>query len=195
MLNFEKILENTIVMLRPITQNDILEFKKITTNKNLWYYFTSDLSDENELYNWVYNAISDNKNKIRLAFTIIFKPENKIIGSTSFGNFSHNDSRIEIGWTWLARDFQGKGINDYIKYLMLKYCFEELNLKRVEFKTDVLNLFARNALKRIGAVEEGVLRSHTLMTNNRRRDTIYYSILENEWPNIKDCFLTKYNLK
>ena len=68
---------------------------------------------------------------------------------------------------------------------MLQYAFESLNLERVEFKTDVLNLQARKALKKIGAIEEGILRSHTLMTNNRRRDTIYYSILKNEWLQMK----------
>ena len=125
------------------------------------------------------------KNKKRLAFSIIDKQTNSLVGSTSIGNISERDKRVEIGWTWLGREFQGKGINDQAKYMLLKYCFEELHCERVEFKTDILNVPARNALKRIGAVEEGVLRSHTLMTNNRRRDTIYYSILRQEWENIK----------
>ena len=82
-------------------------------------------------------------------------------------------------------EFQGNGINDQLKYLMLKYCFDNLNFERVEFKTDVLNISARKALKRIGLTEEGILRSHTLMTHNRRRDTIYYSILRSEWNELK----------
>ena len=127
----------------------------------------------------------DIKNKKRLAFSIFDKQSNLLVGSTSIGNISERDKRVEIGWTWLGREFQGKGINDKVKYLLLKYCFEELDYERVEFKTDILNEPARKALKRIGAIEEGVLRSHTIMTHNRRRNTIYYSILSHEWKELK----------
>ena len=107
------------------------------------------------------------------------------MGSTSFGNISYRDSRIEIGWTWLGREFQGSGTNRQMKYLIFKHAFEVLGMQRVEIKTDVLNLPARYAVKKIGAVEEGILRSHTQMTHNRRRDTIFYSILRKEWDNVK----------
>ena len=108
-----------------------------------------------------------------------------MIGSTSFGNFSFKDRRVEIGWTWIAKEYQGSGVNNEIKYLMLKYAFETLNFERVEVKTDVLNVKARRALSRIGFKEEGVLRSHTVMTHGRRRDTLYYSILKSEWNEVK----------
>ncbi|HRX11815.1 MAG TPA: GNAT family protein, partial [Draconibacterium sp.] len=123
--------------------------------------------------------------KTRLPFTVILKENNMVTGATSFGNFSVRDKRIEIGWTWFGPQFWGKGINTQAKYLMLKYCFEVLELERVELKTDVLNVPARNALLRMNITEEGVLRSHTLMTKGRRRDTIYYSVLKNEWKNLK----------
>ena len=125
------------------------------------------------------------KNKTRLTFAIIEKSTGNAIGSTSFGNISLIDRRVEIGWTWIAREFQGKGINNQIKYLLLRYLFEKNDFERVEFKTDVLNLPARKALLRIGAKEEGVLRSHTLMAHGRRRDTIYYSVLRSEWEEVK----------
>lgn len=189
MLNYDIVIENSNVLLRPIKSDDFYSFKEITNEQKLWYYFTSDLSNLDELKNWVETALIDLQNKTRLPFTILSKPENKIIGSTSFGNFSQRDLRIEIGWTWISKEFQGKAKNDQVKFLMLKYCFEELNLTRVEFKTDVLNVHARNALKRIGAVEEGILRSHTLMTNNRRRDSIYYSVLKDEWQKLKELSL------
>jgi RimJ/RimL family protein N-acetyltransferase len=113
---------------------------------------------------------------------VIDKRSGKLLGSTGFGNYFPRDQRIEIGWTWLGKAFQGIGINAQMKSLMLQYAFEELEMLRVEFKTDVLNLPARQALLRLGAAEEGVLRSHTLMTQGRRRDTIYYSFLKGEWP-------------
>ena len=191
MFDFDLILENKQIRLRPVQSSDFKVFAAITKNQNTWKYFSCNLSDEKELESWVNTAYMQTQSGTRLAFTIIYKPSNKILGSSSFGNFSFYDSRLEIGWTWLASEFHGKGINRQVKFLMLEYCFEKLKLERVEFKTDVLNIPARKALIKIGAVEEGILRSHMVMTQNRRRDTIYYSILKSEWPGIKENLLEK----
>ncbi|HLP05577.1 MAG TPA: GNAT family protein [Paludibacter sp.] len=185
MIDFNKVLETNQVLIRPMGLDDYAGFIEIAVDKDLWMYFTSDLSNEAVLRSWIETGEQEIKNKKRLAFSIIDKQTNSLVGSTSIGNISERDKRVEVGWTWLGRKFQGKGINDQVKYLLLKYCFEELGCERVEFKTDILNEPARNALKRIGAFEEGVLRSHTLMAHNRRRDTIYYSILKHEWEGIK----------
>jgi len=185
MLSNNLILQTATILLRPMISNDFSLFERLTEDKSMWVYFTSDLSIKSELENWIDVAVLENENGIRMAFTIMEKENLKAIGSTSFGNISYRDKRIEIGWTWISKDYQGKGINNQIKYLMLKYGFETLNFERIEFKTDVLNIPARKALLRIGAKEEGVLRSHTLMTNNRRRDTIYYSVLKSEWDEMK----------
>ncbi|MFN8206862.1 MAG: GNAT family N-acetyltransferase [Bacteroidales bacterium] len=178
------ILENSHIQLRRMQESDWQAFVPLCSDPAMWTWFTTDLSDEEELKNWVQSELDQAGREERLPFTVIDKANNRIAGSTSLGNFSWRDARVEIGWTWFGRDFQGRGINDQSKYLLLDYCFSQLKMKRVEFKTDVLNLHARKALQRIGAVEEGVLRSHTLMTNNRRRDTIYYSILQEEWAKI-----------
>jgi RimJ/RimL family protein N-acetyltransferase len=185
MLDFNLILETEKIRLRPLCADDYFHFLKITSDESMWIYFTYDLSVESELNEWINIALEDMKNKNRLAFTIIEKASGNPIGSTSFGNISYRDRRIEIGWTWISREFQGKGVNNDIKYLMLKYIFETLGFERAEIKTDVLNLPARKALQRIGAYEEGILRSHTLMTHGRRRNTIYYSILRSEWEDVK----------
>ena len=100
-------------------------------------------------------------------------------------NVSTKDRRVEIGWTWLAVGSQGRGINTRAKYLLLEHCFESLSAHRVEFKTDAANRRARGALRKIGATPEGTLRSHTLMHDGRYRDTVYYSILEDEWPQVR----------
>ena len=183
--DFNLILQNDNILLRPLKSDDNKSFVKLTGDKSMWIYFTNDLSDKYELQNWINTALSDMKNKTRLTFAIIEKSTGNAIGSTSFGNISLIDRRVEIGWTWIAREFQGKGINNQIKYLLLRYLFEKNDFERVEFKTDVLNLPARKALLRIGAKEEGVLRSHTLMAHGRRRDTIYYSVLRSEWEEVK----------
>jgi RimJ/RimL family protein N-acetyltransferase len=185
MLDFNIKLQTDRILLRPIEREDIAQFEELAKDKSMWLYFTSDLSEEIELAAWVDSALKQIANKSRLAFSIVDKPDNKVIGSTSFGNISARDKRIEIGWTWLGKKHQGKGVNNQAKHLMLAYCFESLGFERVEFKTDVLNLPARKALVKIGMVEEGVLRSHTLMTHDRRRDTIFYSILKSEWRAVK----------
>jgi len=185
MINFNISLENNDILLRPMQKGDEEEYFKITSDKSLWIYFTSDLSSKNECKEWVETALKLKKKKKRLPFTIIDKSVNRVIGSSSFGNISYRDGLVEIGWTWLAKECQGMGLNQQVKFLMLKYGFETLDMERIEFKTDVLNIAARKALKKIGCVEEGVLRSHTLMINGRRRDTIYYSILKSEWSGVK----------
>jgi RimJ/RimL family protein N-acetyltransferase len=171
------VLENDQVLLRPMSQQDFPLLQKLTTDPDRWIYFTQDLSVPDEFEIWASGHFSGE----RLQFTVIEKSTEKLAGSTAFGSFSPRDQRLEIGWTWLGKEFQGTGINQQMKKLMLDYCFGILHLKRVEIKTDVLNLPARKALEKIGAIEEGVLRSHTLMTGGRRRDTIYYSFLEGEW--------------
>ncbi|MCH7408589.1 GNAT family N-acetyltransferase [Belliella sp. DSM 111904] len=180
-LDRQLILSNDQVVLRPIEENDIKSLHEICQDKNLWKYFTQDLTDFDELEQWMIPALKGE----RLQFLIIEKSTEKILGSSGFGNYSERDQRIEIGWTWIISSLHGTGLNDQIKRLMLSYAFEVLTVQRVEFKTDVLNIPARCALKNLGAIEEGVLRSHTLMTKGRRRDTIYYSILLPEWEHVK----------
>jgi RimJ/RimL family protein N-acetyltransferase len=181
MIDLELRLENENILLRPIEEKDLPQLLLLTSQPDMWRFYTHDLSSLEGIQGWAKPAFD----KERIQFVIIDKNSQQLVGATAFGNISERDKRLEIGWTWLGREFQGTGINNQIKKLMLSYCFEELELERVEFKTDVLNLQARKSLKNIGAIEEGVLRSHTLMTKGRRRDTIYYSILKSEWSYIK----------
>ncbi|MBB6327968.1 RimJ/RimL family protein N-acetyltransferase [Algoriphagus iocasae] len=176
------ILENEKVLLRPISEQDFSSLKPLCNDPDMWTWFTFDLSTEEGFSDWVIPALAHQ----RIQFTVVDKTSGKVAGSTAFGSFSPRDQRLEIGWTWLGKEFQGTGINQEMKYLMLEHCFESLKLMRVEIKTDVLNLPARKALLKLGAVEEGVLRSHTLMVKGRRRDTIYYSVLPEEWEKIKE---------
>jgi RimJ/RimL family protein N-acetyltransferase len=172
------ILENEQLLLRPLQFADFPALLPLTQDPSLWTYFTHDLSTLAELETWAAGHYSGD----RLQFVVMDKQSGELLGSTGFGNYFPRDQRIEIGWTWLGKTFQGTGINTQMKSLMLNYAFDALGMLRVEFKTDVLNLPARQALLRLGATEEGILRSHTLMTHGRRRDTIYYSFLRGEWP-------------
>lgn len=181
MLDFEKSIHSEKVILRPMKMNDFDEMSVLTKDSEMWYYFTVDLSNELTLKNWINSAISELKDKKSLPFTIIDPINENIIGTTRIGNISELNKRVEIGWTWISKKYQGTGINGHVKELLFEYLFKETDTLRIEFKTDILNIPAKKAMEKIGLVKEGILRSHTLMTNNRRRDTLYYSILKDEW--------------
>lgn len=181
MTEFNLILENDALILRPLKESDFEEMLSLTSDPKVWDYFTSNLSDPESLRKWINSAVAAMEKKERMAFAVISKKTNQIIGSTSMGNYSDRDKRIEIGWTWMSAKARGTGLNQQVKQLLLKYCFEELGLERVEAKTDVLNIGARKGLERSGFTGEGVLRSHTLLANGRRRDSVYYSVLRSEW--------------
>ena len=176
MLPYDLKLESDRLLLRPLQREDFPALLELTQDPALWTYFTHDLSTLTGLEAWAAGHFSGD----RFQFIVIDKVTQQVLGATGFGNYFPHDQRIEIGWTWLGRAAQGTGTNREMKSLMLDYAFKELEMLRVEFKTDVLNLPARKALLRLGATEEGVLRSHTLMTHGRRRDTIYYSFLRGE---------------
>jgi RimJ/RimL family protein N-acetyltransferase len=123
-----------------------------------------------------------------MPFVVFDKDEQKICGCTSFGNISFFDKRIEIGWTWLGERFLGTGVNRQAKFALLSFAFDVMKMERVEIKTDNLNERAKTALRKIGAKEEGILRSHMLMQDERRRDSVYFSILKDEWEKVKRSY-------
>jgi RimJ/RimL family protein N-acetyltransferase len=191
MISPQLILETDKVLLRPLQHLDIASFALLTKDKSLWSYFTFLLDNDAELQRWVEIALNEREEGKRLPFTIIEKETGNICGSSSFGSISYFDKRIEIGWSWLAKQYQGTGINFHAKFSLLSYAFDVLDWERVEIKTDNLNERAKQGLRKIGAKEEGVLRSHMQMPLNRRRDSVYFSILKNEWPAIKNSIFKK----
>ncbi|MBS1920684.1 MAG: GNAT family N-acetyltransferase [Bacteroidetes bacterium] len=178
-------LETDKVLLRPLQHLDIASFATLTNDPSLWNYFTLLLDEPAQLQQWVAIALKEREERKRIPFTIIEKSTGAICGSTSFGNISYPDKRIEIGWSWLGKQYQGTGINFHAKFSLLSYSFDVLNWERAEIKTDNLNERSKQALRKIGATEEGVLRSHMQMPKNRRRDSVYFSFIKNEWPQIK----------
>ena len=125
------------------------------------------------------------KEGIRYPFLIYDKQIGAYAGSSSYGNVSNENLRLEIGWTWIGKGFQRTGLNRACKHTLLKFAFEELEFERVELKTDARNSQSRKAIEGIGGKYEGMLRSHIIMPDGVRRDTVYYSILREEWPGIK----------
>ena len=123
-----------------------------------------------------------------IPFAIVLIDTGQAIGSTRYGNIDRGNRRLEIGWTWIGRAWWRTGVNTECKLLLLQHAFEVLGCARVELKTDTLNRRSRAALLRIGATEEGSLRKHILTESGRWRDTVYYSILDDEWPDVKHRF-------
>ncbi len=185
---FNKIvLSTSVVQLRPLEKEDYTSlFALSSQDETMWEYFSKKLSDPAQLHEWLTDAIEAKNAGTRLPFAIIEKSTGVLAGSSSIGSISKYDKRLEIGWSWLAPSFRGTAINMHAKFAMLRYAFEELAFERVEFKTGVLNQRARRGLEKIGGIEEGVLRKHSLLWNGNRRDTVYYSVLKEEWPSVKE---------
>jgi RimJ/RimL family protein N-acetyltransferase len=190
------VLETNKALLRAVEPNDYETFLHIAQqDKEMWKYFSLNLDQEAQLKKWMEIAFNDKKAETRRPFTIIDKATGKIAGSSSMGNISYYDLRLEIGWSWLGKDFRSTGLNKHAKSAMMNYAFEKLNFERVEFKTDVENARARQGLRNVGGIEEGILRSHMTMWNNRRRTSIYYSVLKNEWPTLKETIFADIEFK
>lgn len=157
----------------------------ILANPELHKFSPFRYGSEDSLKEYFENALNQKENSLRYPFVIFDNLTETYAGSTSFGNVSNRDKRLEIGWTWIGKEFQRTGLNRHCKYNLLQYAFEELNFERVEFKTDNRNEQSKSAIKAIGGKYEGALRHHTLMFDGHRRDTAYYSILRSEWQPIK----------
>ncbi len=186
------ILEDDRVRLEPLTMDHFSELLPISLqNPDLLKFSPSPFGSRESLEINFQNAIHDRVDENRYAFVIYDKVNTRYIGSTSFGNISVKNNRLEIGWTWISKESQGTGLNKRCKYLLLDYAFEKLTMERVEFKTDSRNIQSRTAIEKIGGSYEGTLRSHTLMLDNHRRDTVCYSILKSEWAEIRERIFEK----
>lgn len=178
-------LEGKRIRLAPMGAEHLDALTKAGAFAELWKW-TRNLADTPEgMREYVEEALADARKGTALPFVTIDKESGEVIGSTRFGNIDHQNRRVEIGWTWVTPAFQRTHANTEAKYLMLRHAFEVWDCVRVELKTDVLNSKSRSAMLRMGATEEGVLRKHILCYGGRFRDTIFYSVLDFEWPEVK----------
>ena len=178
-------LEGRDVRLEPLTLAHHAALCDVGLDEELWRFTTSIVRTPDEMRAYIESALQAQVAGTAFPFATISKAEGRVVGSTRFGNISRGDRRVEIGWTWLGRAHQRTSLNTEAKYLMLSHAFEVLGCIRVELKTDVLNERSRAAILRIGATEEGILRRHMITASGRVRDTVYYSILDREWPRVK----------
>lgn len=180
-------LDGRLVRLEPLSLNHVPALCEIGLDSDLWVITMALIRNEEEMKHYVETALRSLAAGTALPFATIDKKAGRVAGSTRFGNIDKANRRVEIGWTWLGKEFQRTHVNTEAKYLMLKHAFEVWGCYRVEFKTDVINEKSRNALRRIGAKEEGILRRHQITATGRVRDSVYYSILDNEWPDVQQA--------
>jgi RimJ/RimL family protein N-acetyltransferase len=178
-------LEGRAVRLETMTTDHSAALAEVGLDPEIWRFTVVNPRTPADIQDYMESGLATLRDGTGLPFVTIARESGRVVGSTRFGNYDPANHRIEIGWTWIAKPWQRTAINTEAKYLMLSHAFERLGCVRVELKTDVLNTPSRNAMLRIGATEEGVLRKHTLMWTGRYRDTIYYSVLDDEWPGVK----------
>jgi len=178
-------LEGAHVKLEPLSYAHHQQLCEVGLDPELWKITMTLIRTPEEMKNYIETALKEQQEVRSLPFAIIEKKSGKAIGSTRYGNIDTTNRHVEIGWTWIARPWQRTAINTEAKYLLLTHAFETLGCIRVEFKTDSLNSQSRNALLRIGAKEEGIFRNHMIAPGGRLRHSVYYSIIDTEWPHVK----------
>lgn len=179
------VLQGNIIRLEPMSVDHVDGLTAVGLEPELWQLTTSNVRTRADMLAYVESALAARAAGTALPFVTILQSDNTIIGSTRFANYDEASRRVEIGWTWLNPRWQRTGANTEAKLLMLAYAFEALELNRVEFKTDAINTKSRTALLGIGAREEGTLRSHMVLWNGRIRDSVYFSVIRPEWPDVR----------
>ena len=180
-------LESSVVCLEPLRREHARRFWEIAKNDldDIFRWIPYSMKTPQDFERVINKAFDEQERGESVVFATVERKSGQTIGSTRFMNIDRINRRVEIGSTWIAPAWQRTAINTEAKYLMLRHAFEVWKCMRVELKTDALNQKSRNAILRIGAKEEGTLRRHLITWSGRVRDTVYFSILDNEWPEVK----------
>jgi len=186
-------LEERHARLEPLTKAHLPGLVEVGLDEDLWRWIPTPVRTAEEMEAYIQTALDEQERGVSLPFAIVERATGKAIGSTRYGNIERTHHRVEIGWTWVARQWQRTTINTEAKYLVLKHAFETLGCMRVELKTDSLNERSRAAILRIGAREEGTFRNHMITASGRIRHTVYFSIVDSEWPEVKKRLEAKLN--
>lgn len=178
-------LEGAHVRLEPLSESHHAALCEVGFDPELWRLNPTRVTNADEMMAYIRTALAGQAAGNALPFATIDRESNRVVGSTRYMNIDAANRRLEIGSTWIAKPWQRSFVNTEAKYLMLRHAFEALGAIRVELKTDSLNKRSRNAMQRIGATQEGIFRNHMLTWTGRIRHTVYFSIIDSEWPGIK----------
>ncbi|PHS15840.1 MAG: GNAT family N-acetyltransferase [Kangiella sp.] len=187
-------LEGSKVKLIPLTASYRNELVKASDDGELWKLWFTSVPSEKNIDDYIQQALNDMNNGLALAFVVIDKKNNKVVGSTRYCNAVPSHRRVEIGYTWYSKSVQRTSINTECKQLLLTHAFEKLNAIAVEFRTHWHNHASRNAIERLGAKQDGVLRNHWVDDSGMLRDTVVFSIIQSEWKTVKQSLSYKLGL-
>ena len=173
------------VRLEPLSLAHLPGLCEVGLDPELWRITVSHVATPADMRRYVEAALADRDAGTALPYAQVEVATGRVVGSTRLANWAPAHRRIEIGWTWIAPPWQRTAINTEAKLLLMTHAFETLGCQRVELKTDAINDRSRAAILRLGAVEEGTLRRHTVTDLGRTRDTVFFSVLADEWPRVK----------
>jgi RimJ/RimL family protein N-acetyltransferase len=174
------------VRLEALTEAHVAGLAEIGIGHDFWKFMVyGDMNTEADMRGWVLDLLGRQKAGTDLPFVAIHLASGKIAGATRYLNIMPKDRGLEVGGTWYGLDFQRTPVNTECKYLLFRHAFEELKCIRLQLKTDSLNTRSQAAIERIGAKREGILRNHMILPDGRYRDSVFYSILDTEWADVK----------
>jgi len=179
------VLPGRCVRLEPLALDHLDALAEVGLDEEVWRLVPIQVKTRDDMLAYIRTALQQQKDGTSLPFATVEQSSGRAIGSTRYMNIDRVNRHVEIGSTWIARKWQRTAVNTEAKYLMLRHAFEFFGCLRVELKTDVLNERSRNAILRIGAKQEGIFRKHVVCDTGRIRDTVWFSILDSEWPEVK----------
>ncbi|MBC7926015.1 MAG: GNAT family N-acetyltransferase [Bryobacteraceae bacterium] len=185
-MNIEPVtLEGRTIALVPLLREHVDGGWKAGSDPEIWKLTTAKVHSREDMVAYIETALGEQARGVSLPFTTILRATGEVVGMTRFGSIAREHKRVEIGWTFVTPLHQRTAVNTEAKYLMLRHAFEVWGCNRVELKTGSLNSKSRNAMLRIGAKEEGILRQHIINADGFVRDTVYFSVIAGEWPEVK----------
>lgn len=174
------------VRLEPLGEQHIAGLTEIGRGHDFWKFMLyGEMNTEADFRHFVEDLLAREQKGTDLPFTVIHLASGRIAGSTRYLNIDRPNRGLEVGGTWYGLDFQRTAVNTECKLLLLTHAFETLKVIRAQIKTDSLNIRSQKAIERIGAVKEGTLRNHMILPDGRIRDSVFYSIIDSEWPGVK----------
>jgi RimJ/RimL family protein N-acetyltransferase len=184
-------LNGNVVRLEPLEMEHAEALFAAAADPSIWTYLTvPQFKSLRDVRAWIEQSQAAQRAGTDLPFAVILKESGTPVGSTRFMDIRRKDRGLEIGWTWYAPAVQRTAVNTETKLLLFTHAFEQLGAVRVQLKTDSRNLRSQGAIERLGAVKEGVLRRHMLTWSGIYRDTVYYSVIAEEWPNVKERLIS-----
>jgi N-acetyltransferase len=180
------VLQGQHVRLEPMTEGHVPGLTAIGAGQTFWdFMLYGNINTMEDMTSWVKDILARAEKGTDLPFVVIQLESEHVAGATRYLNIMPKDRGLEIGGTWYGAEFQRTVVNTECKYLLLSHAFDTLGCIRVQLKTDLRNERSQRAIERIGAVREGVLRNHMILPDGRFRHSVFYSILDTEWPDVK----------